>query len=273
MTKAAETHQHADMSDPARWEQMIAFYEEQAHPFTSMFAEDALAPHDIGPATRLLDVATGMGAAAFAAARRGARVTAIDFAAGMVDRVHAAGLANVEALQMDGQALDLPDATFDISVSIFGAVLFPDWHAGLSEMARVTRPGGTAIVATWRNPNGAGTNLLLWEVRQRLFPDLPPPPRIGGLSELCEPDRLAAAMVEAGFVAPKVRAATHDFQLKLATLDDADRLLSLIPAWADMDSDARDLMLGEMMRRAGEARVGDHMPIPSTALIATARKV
>ncbi|GCC47338.1 hypothetical protein chiPu_0031706, partial [Chiloscyllium punctatum] len=92
---------------------MVATYEAQSQPFTTLFADAAIATLPIGPSSRVLDVATGTGAAALAAARTGADVTAIDFSAGMVARVGAHGLPNIEARQMDGQALDLPDAAFD----------------------------------------------------------------------------------------------------------------------------------------------------------------
>ena len=62
---------------------------------------------------------------------------------------------------MDGQALDLPDAAFDATVSVFGVMLFPDWRAGLREMARVTRPGGSAAIAVWKSADGAALHLLL----------------------------------------------------------------------------------------------------------------
>jgi ubiquinone/menaquinone biosynthesis C-methylase UbiE len=123
-----------------------------AHPFTALYAKAALSRVPLSPASRVLDVAAGTGALALQAASTGARVLATDFSAGMVARIAAAGLPNVEAKVMDGQALDLPDASFDASFSIFGVIMFPDWRKGLAEMARVTRPGGYGVVATWRDP-------------------------------------------------------------------------------------------------------------------------
>lgn len=124
------------------WDTAAQHYEETAHPFTAHFAEMALAHVPLGPDSRVLDVAAGTGALALAAARTGAQVLATDFSPGMVARIAAAGLPNVETRVMDGQALDLPDGTFDAAFSIFGVMMFPDWRRGLAEMARVTRPGG-----------------------------------------------------------------------------------------------------------------------------------
>ena len=92
-----------DPTDPAYWDSAVANYEAQAAPFTGFFAEAALAMLDLRPGQRLLDVATGTGAAALAAARKGMSVTAIDFSHGMIERVRAHGLPNIVARQMDGQ--------------------------------------------------------------------------------------------------------------------------------------------------------------------------
>ena len=50
---------------------------------------------------------------------------------------------------MDGNRLDLNNNTFDITGSQFGVMLFPDFQRGLSELVRVTRPGGTVFLVTF----------------------------------------------------------------------------------------------------------------------------
>lgn len=87
----------------------------------------------------------------------------------MVACIAAANLTNVEAKVMHGQALALDDGSFDAVLSISGVIMFPDWRKGLSEVARVTRPGGYGVVATWQN-RGAATFLLLGQIRRKLFP-------------------------------------------------------------------------------------------------------
>ena len=88
---------------------------------------------------------------------------ATDFSPGMVACVAAAGLPNVETRVMDGQALDLPDASFDAAFSIFGVIMFPDWRKGLAEMRRVTRPGGYGVVAPvgWGAPGSSSAGELM----------------------------------------------------------------------------------------------------------------
>ncbi|MGH6613887.1 class I SAM-dependent methyltransferase [Sphingomonas sp.] len=267
-----DTRFNTMLADPARWDAMIDLYEQQAEPFTGLFAADALAGLEITAATDVLDVATGTGAAALAAAARGARVVAIDFSAGMVGRVAAHARPNIIALQMDGQSLDLPDASFDMTLSIFGVMLFPDWRQGLREMARVTRPGGRTVVATWEAPAGAATNLLLDTVCATLFPDITPPAPPAGMAVLRTPEAFAAELIAAGFTAPVIERHTHDFGLRLDALDDADRLFAMQPLWAELSPDRRAdaiRLIRALAAQAGETMV---LPIPSTALIATAQR-
>ena len=257
-------------ADAAYWTDVAARYETLAAPFTAHFAGAAMAGLGVGPGTRLLDVATGTGALALWAAEQGATVTAIDFAPGMVARVAAHGHRHITALQMDGQALALADNGFDIVASVFGVMLFPDWRAGLAEMARVCRPGGSAVVAVWRNPEGAAIFEWLADIRRHLFPDDPRPLPAAGMVHLADPGRLAAAMVAAGFAAPQLRRETHDFQLDLRLLADPDRAFATMPLWETLTSAQRRDVRAEMARRVAAANASDNLPITSTALIVKA---
>jgi ubiquinone/menaquinone biosynthesis C-methylase UbiE len=256
------------MNDPDRWNEMAKHYEETAHPFTAPFAEAALARIEVTPRTRLLDVATGTGALALAAAWAGAQVLATDFSSGMVARVTAHGLPNLEARTMDGQALDLPDADFDAVFSVFGVMMFPDWRKGLSEMARVTRPGGHGVVATWQS-QGAATHLLLGEVVRDLFPErewrtgLPE-----GLTYLGDPKKLSTEMVAAGFDAPVIETMTSDYLLRMTNLD-PETQFGLSEDWATLGQEDQQAVIDEVYRRA-DGR--DVLPVPSTALIAVATR-
>jgi ubiquinone/menaquinone biosynthesis C-methylase UbiE len=256
------------MNDPDRWNEMARHYEETAHPFTAPFAEAALARIRVTPQTRLLDVATGTGALALAAAGAGAQVLATDFSSGMVARVTAHGLPNLKARTMDGQALDLPDAAFDAVFSVFGVMMFPDWRKGLSEMARVTRPGGHGVVATWQS-QGAATHLLLGNVVRDLFPErewrtgLPE-----GVTILGDPERLATEMIAAGFTAPAIETMTSDYLLRMTNLD-PETQFGLSEDWATLGQEDQQAVIDEVYRRA-DGR--DVLPVPSTALIAVATR-
>ncbi len=256
------------MNDPDRWNEMAKHYEQTAHPFTAPFAEAALARIEVTPQTRLLDVATGTGALALAAAWQGAQVLATDFSPGMVARVTAHGLPNLEGRTMDGQALDLPDASFDAVFSVFGVMMFPDWRKGLAEMARVTRPGGQGVVATWVS-EGAATHLLLSQVVRALFPErdwrtgLPE-----GLIWLGKPETLAAEMVAAGYAEPQIETMTHDYLLRMTDLV-PETQFGLSEDWAALGADDQKAVIDEVYRRADGREI---LPVPSTALVAVATR-
>ncbi len=106
-----------------------------------------LNPH---PGERILDVATGTGITARACARRGAEVTGIDIAAGLLDA--ARGLSGGLAIDYrlgDAEALPVADASFDAVVSTFGVMFVSRPEAAAAELARVCKPGGRLALATW----------------------------------------------------------------------------------------------------------------------------
>lgn len=248
------------------WDEAALRYRQTAHEFTSRFARSALQIVDLSAESRVLDVAAGTGALAFAAAETGASVLATDFSPGMIASIDSEGVPNVEARVMDGQALDLPDATFDAVFSFFGVIMFPNWRGGLAEMRRVTRAGGVAVLATWE-ARGAATFLLLGRVRERLFPEREGMQMPEGVVALSRPENLATELVDAGFQAPRIERVTHDFELDVAALDDPDTLFGMSPDWADLSAVDREAVIAEVRRMAGDRPV---LPVPSTALIATA---
>ncbi len=120
---------------PEPWSVGAAGYQESFAGFTELYADEMLDLLGVTSGTELVDVAAGTGAASVRAVRRGARVTATDFAPGMID-VAAARLAEHDAGSVAG-------------VSMFGLMFFPDVDAGLRELARVVRVGGRVGTATW----------------------------------------------------------------------------------------------------------------------------
>jgi ubiquinone/menaquinone biosynthesis C-methylase UbiE len=257
-----------EFENPDHWDVAASHYQQTAHPFTARFAEAALARIALTPESHVLDVATGTGALALAAARTGAQVLATDFSPGMVARVAAAGLPNVEARVMDGQALDLPDASFDAVFSIFGVIMFPDWRKGLAEMRRVTRPGGYGVVATWQD-RGAATFLLLGQIRRKLFPESAGMAMPEAVQALSDPEDFARALIAAGYREPRIENVTYDYTLEVAALDEPDTLFGMSPDWTNLSDADKAAVIAEVRRMAGDRPV---FPIPSTALIAVAKR-
>ena len=104
-----------------------------------------------GSPRRALDVATGTGDLAIELRSRGAEVVGIDFSEGMLEiaRKKAPG---IEFRAGNALALDFADDEFDAATVGFGARNFDDLDKGLSEMARVVRPGGRVVVLEITNP-------------------------------------------------------------------------------------------------------------------------
>lgn len=255
-----------------------AVYERWAAPLTGQFVPavlDAAAP--VGAGTRVLDVATGTGVAA-AAAAAGATVLATDMSPGMVAAA-AAALApypDAAAVVADGTALaDIPDGAYEVALSVFGVVTFPQWEAGLRELLRVTAPGGRLVLTTWTAADGAAFLPIVMDTYRQEFPDKPSPALGAGVAALCTPAKLTAALVAAG--AERVTV-TRDEQVwdgppAATAVDELTGLLARAPFYAALTDDERARLhprLGAALARyAGDDGV---VRIPATALVALAHK-
>jgi ubiquinone/menaquinone biosynthesis C-methylase UbiE len=103
---------------------------------------------------KVLDLGCGDGTTAIPEARLGADVLGVDIAKNLVEagnkRAKAQGLTNVKFQEGDASNLsELKDDTFDLVVSIFGAMFAPKPFEVAKEMVRVTRPGGRIVMGNW----------------------------------------------------------------------------------------------------------------------------
>ena len=104
--------------------------------------------------TRVLDLGSGTGNAALAAARRGGSVVAVEPAQRLLDvardRAAAENLA-LTCLRGDASAIPASDGAFDVVLSVFAVIFAPDAEQAASEMVRVLRPGGRIVMTSWTN--------------------------------------------------------------------------------------------------------------------------
>ena len=108
----------------------------------------------IAPGMRVLDLGCGDGTTALPAAERGADVTGVDIARNLVEagnrRARERGLENCRFEEGDACHLEnLQDDSFDLVVSIFGAMFAPKPDDVAREMVRVAKPGGRIVMGNW----------------------------------------------------------------------------------------------------------------------------
>lgn len=127
----------------------------------------------VAPGTRMLDVACGAGQISIPAARAGAHVIGIDIASNLIDqaqdRARAEGL-DARFDEGDAEMLPYDDASFDLVVSLIGAMFAPVPERVAAELVRVCRPGGRIVMANWTPQGHVGQMFRI------IGKHLPPPP-------------------------------------------------------------------------------------------------
>jgi ubiquinone/menaquinone biosynthesis C-methylase UbiE len=130
---------------------------------------------DLQAGWSVLDVATGSGNAAIAAARCGCDAVGIDYVPALLARgrrrVEAEGLP-VELIEGDAEAIPFPDERFDAVLSVFGSMFAPDHERAAAELLRVCRTGGRIGLASW-TPDG-----FIGEMFRVVAAHVPPPPGV-----------------------------------------------------------------------------------------------
>jgi SAM-dependent methyltransferase len=139
--------------------------------------EALVAALDVGPGLNMLDLGCGDGTTALPAARAGAEVLGVDIAANLVAagnaRARAAGLDRLRFQEGDASDLSgLGDDSFDLVLTMFGAMFAPRPNDVAREMVRVTRPGGQIVMGNWI----PGDPTLVAQILKISAAYTPPPP-------------------------------------------------------------------------------------------------
>lgn len=145
----------------------------QVATFTAQAAEDFVQRIGIPANSSVLDVACGTGNTAIPAARAGASVTGIDIAPNLLAQAkERAASEKLDARFEEGDAEDLPfpNATFDVVLSMFGAMFAPRPERVVDELLRVCKPAGVIAMANWTPEGFVGKTFAL------MHKMLPPPP-------------------------------------------------------------------------------------------------
>lgn len=130
---------------------------------------------DPRPGERILDLATGTGWTSRLVARRGAAVTGVDIAAGLLDAARAQAAAEGLAIDYrlgDAEQLPFEDGAFDAVVSTCGVMFASRPEVAAAELARVVRPGGRIALTTWLSD---GNLFKMFQVMKAYMPAPPTP--------------------------------------------------------------------------------------------------
>jgi SAM-dependent methyltransferase len=184
---------------------------------------------------RVLDVGSGPGALTTELVARTPDVVAVDPSATFIEAVHER-LPGVEAAQAAADALPYPDDAFDAALAQLVVHFMPDPVAGLTEMARVTRPGGVVAASVWDHAGERSPLATFWRAAREQDPGVRdesglPGAREGALEQLFQQaglTRIATAEHEAPFTPASFEAWWEPFTLGVGpagayatSLDDA----------------------------------------------------
>jgi SAM-dependent methyltransferase len=236
-------------------------------------AEELCEAVDLLPGERVLDVATGSGNTALAAARRAwGNTVGLDYVPALLEAGRARAAAErleVEWVEGDAEQLPFEAASFDVVLSTFGVMFAPDQERAAAELLRVCRPGGRIGLASW-TPDGFTGQLFRTMGRHVPPPPGVPPPVLWGTKERLRDlfaDGISSLEATRRELAFRFHSADHflDFfrtyfgpvKMAMERLDDAGR--------AAVEADIRDVLA--RFNRAGERALvapGEYLEVVAT---------
>jgi SAM-dependent methyltransferase len=180
--------------EAAAWEEKAEAYGAFFAPLVAKVVEPLLDAAEVhaGQGQRVLDLATGPGYVAAAAARRGASCVGVDIAPGMVAlarRLH----PGLDVRQGDMESLPLPDDEFDAVVANLAVMHMARPETAVGEAVRVLAPGGRLAISVWDHPDRARLNGLFADALVEAdapAPDVPDGPPFYRFADVGEREQL-----------------------------------------------------------------------------------
>jgi SAM-dependent methyltransferase len=240
----------------------------------TLVAEHLVDAADMHAGWRVLDVATGSGNAAIAAARLGTTAVGIDYVPSLLERgrerAAVEGL-DIELLEGDAEALPFGNASFDAVISVFGSMFAPNHAQAAEELLRVCRPGGTIALASW-TPDSFIGDLFRTQAAHVPPPAGVPSPMLWGS------EAYLRELFGEGIAWLEVEERTFTWRFV-----SAEEFVGFFRSWygptlkafAALDGEAHDALerdLVDLARRSDRLNCADAIAIPSTYTEAVARK-
>jgi ubiquinone/menaquinone biosynthesis C-methylase UbiE len=217
------------------WDRMSDVYVSEIDKRFTPIIEHVMARADLQVGQDALDLGSGTGAVAFAAAARvgdGGRVTAVDISQEMLLKVRAGAkalsLSNVGFEEGRGEAIPLPDQSQDAVLASLSLMYVIDRAQAAGEIARVLRPGGRLVGSVWAGPDQ--TDIVRFQQTAGSFAPNPPVEGVGP-GAMADPSKFLDQLSAAGLHA---RVETEVTRFEFASFDSAwDALASVTTAALD----------------------------------------
>ena len=228
----------------------------------AVMAEDMVQAAGLRAGERVLDVATGSGNAAIAAARNGCEVIGTDYVPELLERARARAAAEglaVTFAEADAEDLPYPDGEFDAVTSSLGVMFAPDQERAAAELARVCRPGGTIAMVNW-TPSGFIGGLL-----RTVGKHVPPPPGVRPPTLWGTEERLRELL---GDAVSDLRVTRREFVFRFQSAEDFTRFFldnygPTLKAYEALDEQGKQRLFDDLVALANEF---DQEPGPSVAM-------
>jgi SAM-dependent methyltransferase len=223
---------------------------------------------------RVLDVATGSGNAALAAARCGCQVTGIDYVPGLLERARARAAAEgleIEFAEGDAEDLAFPDASFDAVLSCLGVMFTPRQEQAAAELGRVCKPGGTLGLVNW-TPTG-----FIGQLLRTVGKHVPPPAGVRPPTQWGTEERLGELL---GDAVSKLEVQRRSFVFRFRSPDEfatffRDNYGPVHKAFGALDEPGRERFYADLtaLAREHDQEVGPSVAMPAEYLevVATRR--